>query len=70
MREEMAKPAASSDAELILVPVDNLCIEVDKLRLLIVKAFCEINDLTFVLITDMVISFQRNTVECPKAVGN
>jgi len=59
MRVEMASPAASSEAELILDPVDNLCIAVDKLRLLILKASCEINDLMLVLMTDIVIPFSE-----------
>jgi hypothetical protein len=50
----MAKPAASSDAELIRLPVDKRSIAVDKLRLLIVIASRATIDLMLVLITVMI----------------
>ena len=53
IREEIAKPAASSLAELMRLPVDNCSIATDSARLFLFKAFCEINDLTLVLMTVM-----------------
>jgi hypothetical protein len=50
----IAKPAASSLAELIRVPVDSCSIAVFMLRVLVFNAFCEYKALTLVLIDDIV----------------
>ena len=62
MREEMLRPAASSAAELMRVPVDRRCIAVDNWRLLIVKASCACKDFRLVLITDMWNSFSNEYI--------
>ena len=50
----MAKPAASSAAELMRLPVDSCSMALDNVRLLTLIAFCATSDFTLVLITDMV----------------
>ena len=56
MRFEIARPAASSFAELIFEPVDKRSIAELSLRPLARIDSCETSALTLVLMTDMVIS--------------
>jgi hypothetical protein len=59
MREEMARPAASSAALLMRLPVDNCSMLLDMARLLAVIAFCATRALVLVLITDMVLLLEE-----------
>ena len=52
MRVEMAKPAASSLAELMRTPVDKRSIALERAVVFLDKEFCESNELTLVLMTD------------------
>jgi hypothetical protein len=53
MRLVIARPAASSLALLIRVPVDNCCIAVERERSLRVSAAWVTSEFTLVLMTDM-----------------
>ena len=66
---EMLKPAASSDAELIRLPVERRSMAVDIWRLFWVSASRATRDLTFVLITDMVFLLKELTFKKAAAVG-
>ena len=48
---DKAKPAASSPALLIFIPVDNLCIEVARLDVALDRFLCTIKDVVFVFTT-------------------
>ena len=55
----MARPAASSAAELMRLPVDSCSMALLRLRLFTVRAFCATSDFTLVLITDMVLLLEE-----------
>ena len=64
MRFEMDRPAASSAALLMRLPVDNFSIALERSRLLTAIALAAISDLTLVLITDISFSFTLMSGYC------
>ena len=61
MRDEIAKPAASSAAELILLPEDNRSIDWSRLFCVLFKLYWALNADRFVLIATILISFLMTT---------